>query len=199
MSELYFINGKFHTQDPAIPRATAVAMRNGRFTAVGSDDEIRALAGPGAALTDLEGKRVLPGLVDAHVHFYDWALGRKQVQLAGVSSLAHFEEKVSQFVRTAPADKWIIGQGWNEQEWPEMRLPDRDILDRVAPRNPVILWRSDLHMAVVNTPALQAASITAETPDPPQGMIDHDPSGKPTGILPRSGDQPGIGDHAAAG
>ena len=126
---------------------------------------------------------MLPGLVDAHVHFYDWALGRKQVELAGVPSLARFQEKLSQFARTAPADKWIIGQGWNEQEWPEMRLPDRDILDRIAPHNPVILWRSDLHMAVANTLALQAAGVTAETPDPPQGMIDRDPSGKPTGIL----------------
>jgi predicted amidohydrolase YtcJ len=183
MSELYFVNGKFHTQDPLIPQASAVAIRNGRFEAVGPDNEIRALAGPGATLIDLEGKRVLPGLVDAHVHFYDWALGRKQVELAGVPSLARLEEKLSQFAHTTPADKWITGQGWNEQEWPEMRLPDRDILDRLAPHNPVILWRSDLHMAVANTLALQAAGITAETPDPAQGIIDRDPSGKPTGIL----------------
>jgi predicted amidohydrolase YtcJ len=183
MSELYFVNGKFHTQDPVIPQASAVAIRNGRFSAVGSDSDIRALAGPGASVIDLEGRRVLPGLVDAHVHFYDWALGRKQVELAGTPSLARFQDKLRQFVSTVPADKWITGNGWNEQEWPEFRLPDRDILDRIAPRNPVILWRSDLHMAVVNTLALQAANVTAETPDPPQGMIDHDSSGKPTGIL----------------
>jgi predicted amidohydrolase YtcJ len=183
MSNLFFINGKFHTQDPAMPAASAAAIRDGRFVAVGSDDEIRSLAGAGASVIDLEGRRVLPGLVDAHVHFYDWALGRKQVELAGVPSLPGLLEKLSQFARNLPADKWIIGQGWNEQEWPELRLPDRDALDRVAPSNPVILWRSDLHMAVANSLALQAAGVTTETADPPQGVIDRDPSGKPSGIL----------------
>ncbi len=183
MSDLLFVNGKFYTQDPAYPAISALAIRDGRFLAVGSDDEIRPLAGPGTCVIDLEGHRVLPGLADSHVHFYDWALGRKQLDLVGVSSLAQFKERLGQFAGAAAHHKWILGHGWIETAWPESCLPNHADLDQVSPDNPTILWRTDLHMAVVNTLALRMAGITADTIDPPQGIIDRDLSGNPTGIL----------------
>ncbi len=183
MTDLFLTNGKFHTQDPAYPHATAVAMRGGRIWAVGDDEEIRALAAPDAQVIDLEGRRVLPGLTDAHFHYYDWALGLHRLVLAEATSLADLRERLAQRASETPPGQWILGQGWNESRWPEPRMPTRADLDAVAPDHPVILWRNDLHLAVVNSRALQEAAITADTPNPPEGLISQDESGQPTGVL----------------
>jgi predicted amidohydrolase YtcJ len=183
MTELFLVNGKLNTQDPAYPTASAAAIRDGRFIAVGSDDEIRSLAQASARVINLEGRRVLPGLADSHVHFYDWALSQRQLKLENVHSLANLVEQLSQFASKTPPRCWITGYGWNATGWPEDRQPNRQDLDKVAPNNPVILWQSSLHLAVANSLALQAAGITAETSDPPQGIIDREVSGEPTGVL----------------
>ena len=180
---LIFDNGKLHTQDPRFPRATALALRGGRIRAVGEDAEMRALAAPGDEQIDLGGRRVLPGLTDAHFHLYEWALGRRGLELAGSVSLAEVREQVRRAVRPATPGQWILGQGWNQDAWPLPRLPGRADLDDLAPANPVILWRTDLHLAWVNSQALQAAGITADTPDPESGLIARDEAGQPTGIL----------------
>ena len=98
MNKLFLVNGNFHTQDPSYPQATAVAIRDGRVWAVGSDEEISALARPGAQMIDLEGRRVLPGLTDAHFHYYDWALGLRRLTLAEATSLADVRERLAQRV-----------------------------------------------------------------------------------------------------
>lgn len=183
MTDLLLINAKLNTQDPAYPAATAVAMRDGRFIAVGTDAEILSLAQPGSRIIDLKGRRVLPGLVDSHVHFYDWAISKKELDLESAGSLASLVDQLRQFAAKTPAGRWIRGYKWSPTGWPEGRLPSRADLDPVSPHNPVIMWQSSLHMAVVNSRALQIAGITAETPDPPQGLIDRDASGEPTGIL----------------
>ncbi len=183
MNNLFLINGKIHTQDPAYPHATAVAIRCGRIWAVGDDDEIRALAAPDAQVIDLGGRRVLPGLTDAHFHYYDWSLGLRRLALAEVTSLADLRTQLAQRVSETPPGQWILGQGWNESRWPEQRMPTRADLDDVALDHSVILWRNDLHLAVVNTRALQEAGITADTPNPPEGVINRDESGWPNGIL----------------
>jgi len=184
MTELFLVNGSFYTQDPTYPHVTAVAIRDGRFWAVGGDGEIRALAaGSDAQVIDLEGRPVLPGLTDAHFHYYDWALSRHRLPLAEATSLTDVRERLAQRVSNMPSGRWILGQGWNETRWPEPRIPTRADLDDVAPAHPVILWRNDLHLAVVNSQALQEAGITGDTPDPPTGVIDRDESGRPTGVL----------------
>ena len=183
MSDLLLVNGRLHTQDPERPRATAAAIRDGRFLAVGVDAGIRALARPGARVVDLEGRRVLPGLTDAHFHYHDWALGRRRLVLAEVPSLEALLDRVRLAARAAAPGAWIIGQGWNEMPWPGRRLPSRQDLDAAAPGHPVLLLRNDLHLAVVSSPALEAAGIGAGTPDPPMGVIDRGPEGRPTGIL----------------
>ncbi len=190
MTDLFLTNGRIHTQDPDYPHATAVAMRDGRIWAVGDDDEIRALAASDAQVIDLEGRRVLPGLTDSHFHYYDWSLGLKQLALAEADSLADLRERLAQRAsETSPTTRggkggvWILGQGWNESRWPEQVMPTRADLDAVAPDYPVILWRNDLHLAVVNSRALQEANITADTANPPEGVIGRDESGQPTGVL----------------
>ena len=183
MTGLFLTNGKINTQDPKHPEASALAIRDGRFIAVGSDQEIRALAQPGTRLIDLEGRRVIPGLVDSHVHYYNWALGLKQLKLESTRSLAELLELLDKSARSTVPHRWICGQGWNHTTWADSRPPTREELDAVSLDHPVILYHSSLHMAIANSMALQIAGITNKTPDPPQGVIDRDKSGNPTGIL----------------
>jgi len=191
MSQLYLVNGNFYTQDPAQLVASAVAIHDDRILAVGETDEIRALsrlitrAGDSGRpeVIDLEGRRVLPGLTDAHFHLYDWALGLQRLRLASTRSLIELQERLAQRAAETSTDRWILGQGWNESYWSVPNLPSRLDLDRVAPHRPVVLWRSDLHVVVANTLALERAHITARTPDPPEGLIDRDERGQPTGVL----------------
>jgi len=183
MPDLVLFNGRLTTQDPDFPHATALALRDGRILAVGDGDEMRSLARPATREIDLGGRRVLPGLTDAHFHFYGWALGRRGLSLAGAASLDDVREQVSQAVCGVAPDEWILGQGWSQDAWPRPKLPGRADLDDLTPHNPTILWRTDLHLAWVNSRALQAAGITADTPDPAMGVIERDESGQPTGVL----------------
>ncbi|MFW6115997.1 MAG: amidohydrolase [Chloroflexota bacterium] len=183
MNDLGLINGRLHTQDETYPRATAVAIRCGRVQAVGDDEQIRDLVGPGARLIDLEGQLVLPGMTDAHLHYYDWALGLRRLSLTEACSLPDLRRRLTQRAQEIPPGQWILGQGWNESRWPETRMPTAADLDDAAPHHPVILWRNDMHLAVVNSQALHAAGITADTADPPEGVINRDAAGRPTGPL----------------
>ncbi|HET90891.1 MAG TPA: amidohydrolase, partial [Chloroflexi bacterium] len=183
MTDLVLINGKLHTQDARYPEATAVAIRGARVQAVGDDEAIRALAGPGARVIDLEGRLLLPAMTDAHFHYYDWSLGLRRLPLSEADSLADLKQRLARRAREIPPGEWILGQGWNESRWPEPRMPTRADLDEAAPDHPVILWRNDLHLAAINSRALQETGITADTANPPEGVIDRDESGEPTGVL----------------
>jgi len=156
MPDLILYNGKLYTQDPKYPHATAVAMRGNRILAVGDDDDIRNLGGPKARLVNVGGRRVLPGLVDSHFHLYNWALVLHGTDLTDTTSLDDVRERMRGAVATASPNQWIIGRGWNQTEWPIPSLPTRADLDDLAPHHPVALWRSDGHLAWVNSMALRA-------------------------------------------
>jgi len=183
MPDLILFNGQISTQDPALPQATALAIQHNRIWAVGTDADILALARPHTQTIRLNGRRVLPGLTDAHFHFYDWAMLRQQVILTETTSLAKVQQKVEQAVAEAKPGQWILGQGWNQDRWAVPQLPNRSNLDTVAPDNPVLLYRTDLHLVWANSKALELAGITAATPDPEMGIIERDEQGHPTGIL----------------
>ncbi|HSB65028.1 MAG TPA: amidohydrolase [Anaerolineales bacterium] len=184
MPSLILYNGKIHTQDPSFREVTAVAMRGNRILAVGSDSEVRALAGRHTnRQIDLEGQRVLPGLSDSHFHYYDWALNRQHLDLASATSLTELRTQVANLTSKISPGDWIIGQGWNETRWPVPNLITCADLDDLTPANPAILWRSDMHLAVANSYAMRAANINAETEVPDQGVIDRDASGQPSGVL----------------
>ncbi len=183
MPDLILYNGKLHTQDPQIPQASAIAMKDGKILAVGDDADIQALATSDTKTVNLEGRRVLPGLTDSHIHFYEWALFLQGLTLEDATSLNEVLTRVKEAVTQAEPGTWIVGQGWNQDRWPDPKLPTRFDLDKVAPDNPVILWRTDLHLAWVNSVALETAGITTATPDPDMGVIDRDEAGQPTGVL----------------
>ena len=180
---MVLLNGTIHTMDTQTPQARAVAVRAGQIMAVGGNKEISALADSSTKRIDLKGRLVLPGMMDSHFHFYDWAMGRKQLELSGETSLEQLLVKVAGSARKIPDGSWILGQGWNESDWSEHSMPDRARLDAVAPNHPVALWRCDLHLVAVNSMALNLAGIGKDTPNPEDGIIEKDASGEPTGIL----------------
>jgi predicted amidohydrolase YtcJ len=137
----------------------------------------------GTRQIDLEGRRVLPGLTDAHIHFYEWSLLMRGLTLENSNSPGEIQRRVWNKTKELKPGTWIVGQGWNQDSWPEPRTPSRFDLDAVAPDHPVILWRTDLHLAWVNSRALEVAGIDASTPDPEMGIIDRNQHGEPTGIL----------------
>ncbi len=181
--DLMLFNGTFHTLDSDRTRGTAVAICGKHIQAVGDDREILAMAGPGTRKIDLERKLVLPGFIDTHFHFYEWALNVDSIDFSTVFSFLDMEKAIRARVETLPPGRWILGQGFNESDWPENKMPDRHDLDRVAPHHPVCIWRCDLHLAVANSMALKLAGIDSQTPDPADGVIVRDASGSPTGVL----------------
>jgi predicted amidohydrolase YtcJ len=181
--DLILFNGNIHTMDTQISQTRAVAVKAGRIMAIGDNDEIRALADSKTEHVNLNGRLSIPGLMDSHFHFYDWAMGRQQLDLARVKSLDELLNQVGKAAGGLPRGNWILGGGWNESDWPEHIMPRRDHLDAVAAAHPVALWRCDLHLVAVNSRALELAGIDATTPNPPDGVIEKDASGRPTGIL----------------
>lgn len=160
-----------------------LAICKGRIMAHGTDDQVLTMAGRETETINLEGRLVLPGFLDTHIHFHEWALKRNTLQLEDVTSLDELLACVAREVSQRDPDQWILGQGWNESDWQAGGIPTRQALDRVAPDHPVLLWRCDLHLAAANSVALERASISAGTPDPPQGRIERDADGKPNGIV----------------
>jgi len=181
--EIILFNGKIAPQIPGQQKAEALAVGLGRILTVGSSAEVLELAGPNTETIDLDGRLAVPGFIDTHFHLYEWALKRKGVKLDDAGSLAELLARVRDAAAKQPPGQWIMGQGWNETDWPEQRMPTRELLDQAAPHHPVLLWRCDLHLAVANSAALSLAGIDAGTPDPPEGRIEHDATGEPNGIL----------------
>jgi predicted amidohydrolase YtcJ len=163
--------------------ATALAVTGNRITAVGDDQAILSLAGPDTRVQDLEKKLVLPGFTDTHFHFYEWAVNLNSIDFAGTRNFGGMVTAIAEKAALLGPGQWILGQGFNESDWPENRMPDRLDLDLAAPDNPVCIWRCDLHLAVANSMALSLAGIHARTPDPADGVIVRDGAGIPTGVL----------------
>jgi predicted amidohydrolase YtcJ len=182
MARLLLLNGKIYTMHSGLPRAQAVALEGNRILAVGSNEEVRAQTrGGGWERLDLEGNAVMPGFIDCHVHFLDFALGFKRLDFKGVDSLEGALELVRERAQKSSPGEWITGFGWDHHLW-QGGFPRKEDVDRVAPVNPVALTRKDGHLIWVNSLALERAGIDEGTPDPPGGEIERDEQG-PTGIL----------------
>ncbi len=172
-----------YVDQPILPTTNALAICREYIIALGSSSEMLRLAGPDTEKIDLGGRLVVPGFFDSHIHFYEWALKRRDLQLGDLSSLEDLLARIEKNAQTLASGQWIMGQGWNETEWSIPHQPSRQCLDKVAPNHPVLLWRCDLHLAVANSAALHIAGIDTATPDPPEGKIERDEAGEPTGIL----------------
>ncbi|NVM74305.1 hypothetical protein FHW83_000065 [Duganella sp. SG902] len=182
--DLILHRGLFTTLDRANPHAEAVAIKDGKFTHVGGANEIMALAGPQTKIIDLQGKRVLPGLIDNHCHIIRGGLNfNLELRWDGVRSLADAMAMLKAQVAITPAPQWVrVVGGFTEHQFAEKRLPTIEELNAVAPDTPVFI----LHLydrALLNGAALRAVGYTKDTPEPQGGQILRDGSGNPTGLL----------------
>lgn len=182
--DLILRNGRFTTLDRANPTASAVAIAQGRFTKVGDDREVMALAGAGTRVIDLGGRSVLPGLIDNHLHIIRGGLNfNMELRWDGVKSLADAMAMLKAQVAVTPAPQWVrVVGGFTEHQFAEKRLPTLAELNAVAPDTPVFI----LHLydrALLNGAALRAVGYGKDTPAPPGGEIVRDSAGNPTGLL----------------
>ncbi len=183
-ADLILHHGLITTLDRSNPTASAVAVKDGRFLAVGHDAEIMALKGPDTKVVDLKGKRVLPGLIDNHTHVVRGGLNfNMELRWDGVRSLADAMDMLKRQVAITPPPQWVrIVGGFTEHQFAEKRLPTIDEINAIAPDTPVFI----LHLydrALLNGAALRAVGYTRDTPNPPGGEITRDIKGNPTGLL----------------
>src|SRR5258708_38074260 len=132
------------------------------------DDRPRA-----TAIVDENGRTLLPGLIDAHGHVMDLGMAALSVQLTGTSSITDLQQRLRAYAAAHPRDSWIIGFGWNQELWPDNRLPTAADLDAVVSDRPVVLERVDGHAVVANGAAMKAAGVTAQTAAPSGGRIEN--------------------------
>ncbi|WP_303311067.1 amidohydrolase [Hymenobacter sp. BT730] len=180
-ADLVVFNATVYTVDSAFSKAQAFAVKDGRFLAVGSADEIRNKY-QGAQELDAKGQFVYPGFYDAHCHFYRYALGLRDANLVGTTSWAEVVSKLQQHRQNQPQAAWLTGRGWDQNDWADKQFPTKDTLDALFPDTPVFITRVDGHAALVNQKALDLAGITARTPIS-GGTITKDASGQLTGLL----------------
>jgi predicted amidohydrolase YtcJ len=164
-------------------RVQAIAVSGGKIVAVGSNEEIQKLKGPNTQVIDLGGHFVMPGFNDAHTHLASAGFEKLNVNLVGAKSLEEMQQRIAARAKTATPGEWVLGEGWDHTLWANQKLPTRQDIDAVTSDHPAIFTRVDGHIAVANSAALKAAGITATTPDPHGGKIDHDDKGEPTGII----------------
>ena len=165
------------------PAATAVAVKDGRVAALGSDADVQPLIGPGTRVVDLHGRLVVPGFNDAHVHFLSGGFGLLSVDLRDARDEQDFVRRIAAHARTLPKGTWIQEGNWDHETWPSKALPTRALIDAVTPDHPVFVQRLDGHMALANSLALRLSGVTRESRDPEGGTIVRDARGEPTGIL----------------
>ncbi|WNG54338.1 amidohydrolase [Archangium gephyra] len=178
-----YVARRVRTLDAERPMAEALSVRAGKVLAVGTRDEVLAASGAGARVVDLGEATVVPGLTDAHGHLAGLGAGLAGVQLEGTATRDEVLSRVASAPSTAWQGDWLIGRGWDQNDWPEKSFPGRAELDAKLPKTPVVLERIDGHALWVNGEALRRAKITKDTPDPAGGRILRDANGEPTGIL----------------
>jgi hypothetical protein len=171
-------NAHIWTGNPAQPWAASLSAARGRFVEVGRD-----APSSDTEPIDLDGRLVVPGFWDAHAHLAYTGMAMAQVQLKGTPSIPEVQRLVGERVRASAADAWIEGAGWDQNDWPDSSFPSRHDLDAVAPRNPVVLVHTSGHCSWVNSAALRAANVDAQTESPEGGAIPLGADGLPTGIL----------------
>jgi predicted amidohydrolase YtcJ len=183
-ADTILFNAKITTLDRENPQADAVAIGVDKFIAAGTERDVTALAGPQTRRIDLKGRRVIPGLIDSHMHIIRGGLNyNMELRWDGVRSLADAMRMLKEQVARTPAPQWVrVVGGFTEHQFAEKRLPTLEEINAVAPDTPVFL----LHLydrALLNRAAVRAVGYTKDTPDFPGGEIVRGPSGEPTGLL----------------
>ena len=185
---LLLYNARIYTLDDSRPTASALAVEHGRVVAVGETNEFSSEFDQ-AEKQDMGGRIILPGLTDAHLHLQQYAFSLQKIDCE-TDTLDECLSRVQERVRSAQPGEWILGHGWNQNNWfpPWERgqgwgWPSAIDLDKIAPDNPVYLTAKSLHAAWANSAALKLAGITPASSDPTNGQLQRDDKGQLTGIL----------------
>lgn len=181
--------GKIVTVDDGRPEAQALAVRGDRIVALGTNEEIQPYVGPATEVVDLAGRTAIPGLVESHGHFMGLGQSKMVLDLMDVKDWNEILGMVEAAAKQAKPGDWILGRGWHQEKWASVPEPNvegfplHDSLSKVSPDNPVMLTHASGHASFVNARAMEAAKLTAKTPNPPGGEILKDRAGRPTGLL----------------
>jgi predicted amidohydrolase YtcJ len=180
--DVIFTNGNIYTVNEKQPKAEAMAVKNGRFVFVGSNEGARKLQA--ARTVDLREHTVVPGLTESHCHIFGIGERELRLNLEGSNTLEQLLARVKARVGQTARGQWVTGRGWIETFWKPPQFPTRQELDQIAPNHPVFLTRADGHAAIANSAALNRANIDKNTPNPFGGEILKDKTtGEPTGML----------------
>ena len=182
-ADLVVLNGRIYTADGARPVVDAMAIRGGRVVFVGNGAGARALIGANTQTLDLGGGTAIPGMTDAHAHVTGLGSALASVDLVGTTSYDQVIARVVEKARSTPKGQWILGRGWDQNDWGDTRWPTHDALSRAVPDHPVYLERVDGHAGLVNALAIQKAGVTKATKDPVGGSIERDAQGEPAGVF----------------
>jgi len=183
-ADLVIINATVRTLNPAQPKTQAIAITKNRIAKVGTNSEISRLIDETTKVLNFEGKTVVPGLIDTHIHVADFGRCLMWLDLGPAKSISEMQNLLKEKAGQTIAGKWIVGRGWNQAALKEKRMPTIQELDAAAPDNPVILYHEVAMICAVNSKALQRAGVTNLTPEPKGGVISKDPkTGELTGIL----------------
>jgi hypothetical protein len=185
-AELIIFNGTIHTLDSSSPNAEAIAVSNGKILAVGSLEDVEATAHSNTRRINLEGRTLVPGFNDAHIHLWKVGMlltGMIDTRAAVTPTIPAIVEAFRARASQVPSGRWLTGRGYHESTLPEHRHPTRAELDSASTAHPIQLIHTSAHAAVVNSRALELAGISRDTPDPVGGEIERDAHGEPTGLL----------------
>lgn len=182
-ASLILVHGHVWTENPTQPEAEAVAIAGNHILLVGTSADVLRLAGPSTQVIELNGRRVVPGFNDAHVHFVPGGQGLAGVQLRDAASQDEFRRRIASFARSQPGGSWIVNGEWDHERWTPAVLPTHQLIDDVTPNNPVFVERLDGHMALANAMALKLAGVDHNTRDIAGGVIVRDAGGNPTGVF----------------
>lgn len=189
LADSVYINGNVYTMEEAHPTASAIAVKGQKLIYVGDDESVKKFIGNNTRVTDLDGKTVIPGLIEGHMHIP--MLGENLMKIdAFWKPKAEILTAVKAEAAKVQPGEWIQGFGWNNTIWDDKSYPTKEELDAVAPNNPVVMERTDGHMIWVNSKALQLSGITKESKDPQGGEILRDEKGEPTGCLTDTAGEP---------
>ena len=184
-ADLILLNGKIWTAGAGDEHrlVSAIAVQAGRVLALGSDRDVTAIASVDATRIDLDGRFVVPGFVDAHVHFSTGGFELLGPKLHGTKSMEEFGRRLAEAAKRLPKGAWIRGGGWDHERWPNHRWPDHEVVDRFVPDHPVFVLRTDGHVAFANGYAMRLAKIGAQTPNPSDGVIVRNERGRAIGTF----------------
>ncbi|MCL4213099.1 MAG: amidohydrolase [Gemmatimonadales bacterium] len=182
-ADLVVLNARIYTADGMRPVVDAMAVRDGRVVFVGDRAGAQALVGSATRTLDLGGRTVIPGMTDAHAHVAGLGAALRNVDLVGTTSYAQVIARVVERAAATPKGEWVIGRGWDQNDWGDTRFPTHEALSRAVPDHPVYLTRVDGHAGLANAMAMQRAGVNKDSKDPAGGSIERDAAGNPAGVF----------------